>query len=77
MNAGDSVNKRDQMTLTLWIRLLPPLGLMTRVSSFKEASSHPPLNTQAGAMSCSALGLLLLLALTYAVTESSFLCLSS
>lgn len=59
------------MTPTLWIRLLPPLGLMTRVSSFKEASSSSPLNTQAGAMSCSALGLLLLLALTYAVTESS------
>ena len=65
------------MTLTLRIRLLHPLGLMTRVRSFKEASSHPPLNTEAGQMSCSALGLLLLLALTYAVTESSFLCLSS
>lgn len=76
-NAHDSVNKMDQMTLTLRISLLHPLGLMTCVSSFKEASSHPPLNTQAGEMSCSALGLLLLLVLTYAVTESSILGLSS
>ena len=65
------------MALPLRIRLLHPVGLTTRVSSFKEASPHPPLNTQAGAMSCTALGLLLLLALIYAVAESSFLCLSS